>query len=400
MHILNPKHKFSRYQSSDISSNAREGKLIIVRHGQSTWNVTSEEAGTTARFTGWADISLTDQGVEQAAAAGRAIKSLIKSESFGIDAAYCSLLKRARDTLDLSLEELDLIDQHSFSTSSSQSVLYKIPVIASWRLNERHYGALVGLSKDGAERLYGKEQLTAWRNGWDVAPPPMDLKQLSKWEDLYHTTAKTVVSDPQDSKKGREFTIHEREPVRSDSTLQNDYHHQNKSIHGMKLDDLPEESSINMPATESLSDTCRRILPIWTQGIAPRLREGQTVLVVAHANTIRGMLYHIDPSVTKETMKAVKIPSASPLIYGFKSTGQQSHEQKLCPLTQQGEIYVPGGLTLLQNVHLDNRQIHEKGDEGLPSSPLLHGTWIETKEIESLAFCSSVGERNLEYEIA
>jgi bisphosphoglycerate-dependent phosphoglycerate mutase len=178
--------------------NNKVGILILLRHGQSQWNVTDAALGTTARFTGWTDIPLTFRGVQQAVAAGHSIntffqrtqpESHLQTKHVPLDAAFCSLLSRSRDTLTLCLQQLDLVvgyppsDTILAPTASStvlpsfksmvtppldkknmdSSIRYKIPIVSSWRLNERHYGALVGLSKEGAERLYGQTQLKKWR---------------------------------------------------------------------------------------------------------------------------------------------------------------------------------------------------------------------------------------------
>ncbi|EED91774.1 hypothetical protein THAPSDRAFT_263035, partial [Thalassiosira pseudonana CCMP1335] len=237
-------------------------RLVLVRHGQSEWNVTDPTRNLTARFTGWADIGLTQQGKDQAIAAGKAIElaRLTTIRVPAIDVAFCSLLRRATDTMNLILNE-------SKRNTNTTQYTYNIPIVQSWRLNERHYGALVGLSKSGAERLYGKVRLTRWRDSWDVPPPPMPVEMVKKWG--------------------------------------ND-------------DSSATSSSSFMPPSESLRDTFERFLPLWIQGIAPHLRSGRTVLVVGHANTIRSMLFAIDGEViNKENAKSIKVPSALPLVYEF-----------------------------------------------------------------------------------
>lgn len=426
--------------SSDVTD--KIGRLILVRHGQSIWNVTCPIAGTTARFTGWADIGLTNLGYEQAVASGKAIKSFLVDNSWGddskIDAVYCSLLSRAKDTMNLALKELDLLEdwkianlhQNTNAIVPITNCSYKVPVITSWRLNERHYGSLVGLSKDGAERLYGKEQLSKWRNGWDIAPPPMEMNQLRKWMNLNHTRAATVVknksnrknalpingesnADYVNSSNDREYTIIEKGPFYKYETFDdgdnttarvtiNDFASLlEKGINEPTVnepivvqDNYQELNSNNMPASESLSDTCRRILPIFEGGIAPRLRMGETVVVFAHANTIRSILYHIDPhEVTQLTMKKVKIPSAVPLLYLFKKGKKEANREesnKRVPV-----IPVPGGLELI-------RRIDNQSDEKISDAETvqLNGQWLRNKEVEKLSFCSPIGQKNLEHEIA
>ena len=202
----------------------RIGTLILLRHGQSQWNVTDPTLGTTARFTGWTDIPLTNRGIQQAIAAGKSLKQFFQqvtqrddphdtstsTKNIPLDAAFCSLLNRSTDTLTLCLQQLDMVvgfppsetvlAPTAATASTSQNLLptlkailpsmsmpntpptsnkktidvalrYKIPVISSWRLNERHYGALVGLSKEGAERLYGKSQLKQWRGTFTYSIP-------------------------------------------------------------------------------------------------------------------------------------------------------------------------------------------------------------------------------------
>ena len=458
------------------------GRLILVRHGQSLWNVTCKEKGTTARFTGWADIGLTELGYEQATASGKAIQSFLRrnrnhrsgsgndsnNNKIQIDAVYCSLLRRAKDTMNFALKELDLLvpfDKNSHigengvgsatltcideaknsnvngNTHAGETLTkpYKIPVITSWRLNERHYGALVGLSKDGAERLYGKEKLTKWRNGWTTPPPPMDIVQLEKWIDLDHTRAATVVTDSygdvsksfndngndksnSETKKKREFTIIEKGPF-----FQCDFDDGEKTGLRITRDDLAlptkqaeAETTIpslsqssssmnhrnnNMPASESLFDTCQRVLPIFEEGIAPRLRNGQTVVLFAHANTIRSLLYYIDPyAVTKHTLKQVKIPSAVPLLYSFQNYKKDENNfgdvlnEKYGGNEKRSSI--PGGLRLIKNDHhgCNNHEL----DLNKESKNIIHlnGEWLKNEEMDDLSFCSDVGQQNLEHEIA
>ncbi len=366
---------------------------------------------------------MTELGYEQAIASGKAIQSFLTRDGSGgndndkiqVDAVYCSLLRRAKDTMNFALKEMDLLvpfDQVNNNTSRGGRLMnaYKIPVITSWRLNERHYGALVGLSKDGAERLYGKERLTKWRNGWDTAPPKMEIGQLQKWIDLDHTRAATVVTDSYDPnsfygdnddgnsddiKNKREFTIIEKGPF-----FDNDIDDGENTGLRINVKDLANHQRNNMPASESLFDTCQRILPIFEDGIAPRLRNGQTVVIFAHANTIRSLLYYIDPYVvTKHTLKQVKIPSAIPLLYSFQNCNNVKSAE--ANGGHDDGFIIPGGLQLIKVNHndYDNHEI-ERSNKPQSGSVRLSGEWLQNKEVKKLSFCSEIGQQNLEHEIA
>ena len=335
-------------------------------------------------------------------AAGRALRAASEHGLFPpIDVAFTSLLVRARDTLTLALNEMDLVDTAKDDIVPDDRLnmalapsRYRIPVISSWRLNERHYGALVGMSKEGAERLYGKEQLTIWRDSWDIPPPPMCASKVARWSREAHCDSVTHIHDPgrpagsligstrsgldgpyyydqkedngQETKarKAREFILREK----------ND-----NAINGETVYDSDEPpASSRMPASESLRDTYERVLPLWMHGIAPRLRQGETVLVSAHANTLRSMIHLIDPDVcTRQNMKTIKVPSAVPLLYSFVP----------------GRNLVPGGLQLVPPPPLRELDILEPRHR-------LHGQWIENDEINDLSFCTEVGQRHLEHEIA
>lgn len=213
------------------------GKLILVRHGQSIWNVEN-------LFTGWYDVDLSEQGRREAAQAGR---ELLR-EQFAIDIAFTSLLKRAIRTLWLMLDAMDRM---------------WIPVERSWRLNERHYGALQGLNKAQTVAEHGDAQVKIWRRSYDVPPPPLAL------------------DDPR----------HPRFDVRY-----------------ANID--PAE----LPVTESLQDTLRRVLPFWHSRIAPELRLGRNVLVAAHGNSLRAMVKMLD-DVPEEDIVELNIPTGVPLLY-------------------------------------------------------------------------------------
>jgi 2,3-bisphosphoglycerate-dependent phosphoglycerate mutase len=213
------------------------GKLILVRHGQSTWNVEN-------LFTGWTDVELSAQGRAEAAQAGR---ELLK-ESLAADIAFTSVLKRAIRTLWIILDEMDRM---------------WIPVERSWRLNERHYGALQGLDKAQTVAQHGAAQVKIWRRSYDIAPPPLAAND-------------------------------ERHP---------------------RFD--PRYAGIEaqqIPATESLKDTLARVLPFWHARIAPELRSGRTVMVVAHGNSLRAMVKMLD-NLGESEITELNIPTGVPLLY-------------------------------------------------------------------------------------
>jgi 2,3-bisphosphoglycerate-dependent phosphoglycerate mutase len=212
-------------------------QLVLVRHGESVWNKEN-------RFTGWADVDLSDKGREEARRAGR----LLKDQGFHFDAAYTSLLKRAIRTLWIVLDEMDLM---------------WIPVHRSWRLNERHYGALQGLNKAETAVKFGEAQVKIWRRAYDTPPPPLDR------------------SDPR-------FPDHDQ-----------------------RYADLkPSE----LPATECLKDTVERFLPFWRETLAPAVKAGKRVLVAAHGNSIRAMVKYLD-GVSDADIVELNIPTGVPLVY-------------------------------------------------------------------------------------
>jgi 2,3-bisphosphoglycerate-dependent phosphoglycerate mutase len=213
------------------------GKLILVRHGQSTWNVDN-------LFTGWTDVDLSPQGREEAARAGR---DLLK-ESLGADIAFTSLLKRAIRTLWIILDEMDRM---------------WVPVERAWRLNERHYGALQGLDKAQTTARHGEAQVKIWRRSYDIPPPPLaaDDQRHPRFDPRY------AGIDPAE-----------------------------------------------LPATESLKDTLARVLPFWNARIAPELRSGRNVMVVAHGNSLRAMVKMLD-NVSESAITELNIPTGVPLVY-------------------------------------------------------------------------------------
>ena len=374
---------FRTYQLHRVIQSASFAYFLSPLHSSRRWNVTCHIQKTTARFTGWFDIDLTQRGIDQAVAAGRALRAASDHGLFPpIDVAFTSLLERARDTLTLALNEMDLVDTAKDSIVPDNRLnmalapsRYRIPVVSSWRMNERHYGALVGMSKDGAERLYGKEQLSIWRDSWDIPPPPMCASKVARWSREAHCDSVTHIRDPgrpagsligsarsgldgpyyydrkQETKarKAREFVLREK----------ND-----DAIDGETIYDSDEPpASSRMPASESLRDTYERVLPLWMEGIAPRLRAGETVLVSAHANTLRSMIHLIDPDVcTRQNMKTIKVPSATPLLYQFRNA-------------TVGRNLVPGSLQLVPPPPLRELDILEPRHR-------LRGQWIENLEHE------------------
>lgn len=211
-------------------------KLVIMRHGESQWNLEN-------RFTGWADVDLTEAGHEQAIRAGE----LLKSSGFEFDLVFTSVLKRAIRTAWITLDTLD--------------AMYT-PIGYSWRLNERHYGALQGLNKAETAAKYGDEQVLAWRRAYSIAPDPMP-------ED-----------DPRHPRFDRKY-----------KKLQAD----------------------QIPSTECLEDTVARVLPFWQDSIAPAIKAQRSVLVTAHGNSLRALL-KILANISEEEIVNLNIPTAQPLV--------------------------------------------------------------------------------------
>ena len=212
-------------------------KLVLIRHGESTWNLEN-------RFTGWTDVDLTPIGVEQAKNAGR----LLRSEGYDFDVAYTSVLKRATRTLWHVLDEMDRT---------------WLPVMHSWRLNERHYGALQGLNKAETARKYGDEQVLVWRRSYDTPPPPL------------------AADDERSERDDRRYARIK-----------------------------PEE----VPLTECLKDTVARVLPFWNDSMAPAVKAGKRVVVAAHGNSIRALVKYLD-DVSDADIVGLNIPNGIPLVY-------------------------------------------------------------------------------------
>jgi 2,3-bisphosphoglycerate-dependent phosphoglycerate mutase len=212
-------------------------RLVLLRHGESHWNREN-------RFTGWTDVDLSDQGRLEAKRAGQ----LMADEKFEFDTAHTSVLKRAIHTLWIALDELDLP---------------WIPVQRSWRLNERHYGALQGLNKAETAAKHGEAQVKIWRRSYDIAPPPLEL------------------SDPRHPSRDRRYA-------------------------GLAPSALPR--------TESLKDTVERFLPYWHEAIAPQIAAGQKVLIVAHGNSLRALVKYLD-HLSDDEIVELNIPTGVPLVY-------------------------------------------------------------------------------------
>ena len=213
------------------------GKLVMVRHGQSIWNLEN-------LFTGWTDVDLTPLGCEEARQSGRELKR----EGLVPDLVLTSVLTRAIRTQWLMLEQLDLL---------------WLPVERHWRLNERHYGALQGLNKAQTAERHGEAQVQIWRRSYDVAPPPLAA------DDARH---------PRFDRRYRDV------------------------------------DPIDLPATESLKDTLARVLPYWDERIAPELRRGRLVLLVAHGNSLRALVKMLD-GLSEQAIVELNIPTGVPLLY-------------------------------------------------------------------------------------
>ncbi len=215
----------------------KTGKLVLLRHGQSTWNLQN-------LFTGWVDVDLSDQGTLEAQEAGR----LLRDEGIAFDLAFTSVLKRAIRTLWITLDGMDLM---------------WLPVERSWRLNERHYGALQGLDKAQTVDKHGAEQVKVWRRSYDIPPPLLPL------------------DDPQHPRFERRYA-------------------------GVPAAELP--------SAESLKDTLARVLPYWNSRLAPELSAGRNLLVVAHGNSIRAMVKMLD-GISDQDIVGLNIPTGVPLLY-------------------------------------------------------------------------------------
>ena len=212
-------------------------KIVLLRHGESTWNKEN-------RFTGWTDVDLTPQGIQEAQSAGR----LLREHGFAFDIAYTSVLKRAIRTLWIVLDEMDQM---------------WIPIQHTWRLNERHYGALQGLNKAETAAQYGDEQVLIWRRSYNVRPPALTV------DDTRYAGA-----DPR----------------------------------------YKNLSDNDIPVTECLKDTVARFLPYWNTTIAPQVQSGKSVIIAAHGNSLRALVKYLD-NISDEDILNCNIPTGVPLVY-------------------------------------------------------------------------------------
>ena len=212
-------------------------KLVIIRHGQSIWNLEN-------KFTGWTDVDLSENGIKEAKEAGK----ILKSKNYKFDIAYTSLLKRAQDTLKYILEELDETN---------------IEIKESYKLNERHYGALQGLNKDETRKKYGDEQVKLWRRSMFIKPPALSLDD-------------------------------ERYPGKD-----------------IKYKDLNKE---DLPTTENLQDTINRVIDYWNTDIKKDLLNNKNVIIVAHGNSLRGLIKYLD-NVSDEEIMNIELPTGRPICY-------------------------------------------------------------------------------------
>ena len=212
-------------------------KIVLIRHGESTWNLEN-------RFTGWTDVDLTDTGIEQAKSAGR----LLKAEGYDFDLCFTSVLKRATRTLWHCLDELDRT---------------WLPVVHSWRLNERHYGALQGLNKAETAKKFGDDQVLVWRRSYDTPPPPLEA------------------NDPRSERGDRRYA---------------------------------DMGGAQVPLTECLKDTVARVIPFWNDTMVPAIQSGQRVVVAAHGNSIRALIKYLD-GISDSDIVGLNIPNGIPLVY-------------------------------------------------------------------------------------
>ena len=212
-------------------------KVVLLRHGESDWNREN-------RFTGWTDVDLSELGQKEARAAGQ----LLKKEGYSFDQAFTSVLKRAIRTLNLALDEMGLL---------------WIPVQRSWRLNERHYGALQGLNKAETAAKFGDDQVKVWRRSYDIPPPPLEV-----------TDERFPAFDP-------------------------------------RYADVPRAA---LPATECLKDTVARFVPYWQDAIAPAVKASKKVVIAAHGNSLRALVKYLD-NISDKDIVELNIPTGVPLVY-------------------------------------------------------------------------------------
>ena len=211
--------------------------LVLIRHGESQWNLEN-------RFTGWTDVDLTPKGLAEARSAG----ALLKAEGYAFDVCYTSMLRRAIRTLWTMLDEMDAL---------------WLPVVHSWRLNERHYGALQGLNKSETAARFGDEQVLIWRRAYGIAPDPLPQ------------------GDPREAQGDPRYARLRAEEI---------------------------------PRTECLRDTVERVVPIWNESIAPAIRLGRRVVIAAHGNSLRALIKHLD-GISDDDIVHMNIPTGRPLVY-------------------------------------------------------------------------------------
>ena len=211
--------------------------LVLIRHGESQWNLEN-------RFTGWTDVDLTPKGLAEARSAG----ALLKAEGYAFDVCYTSMLRRAIRTLWTMLDEMDAM---------------WLPVVHSWRLNERHYGALQGLNKGETAARFGDEQVLIWRRAYAIAPDPLPQ------------------GDPREAQGDPRYARLRAEEI---------------------------------PRTECLRDTVERVVPIWNESIAPAIRLGRRVVIAAHGNSLRALIKHLD-GISDDDIVHMNIPTGRPLVY-------------------------------------------------------------------------------------
>jgi 2,3-bisphosphoglycerate-dependent phosphoglycerate mutase len=244
------------YKSSSSTMLEMKHTLVLVRHGESTWNNEN-------RFTGWVDCPLSEKGEQEAKAGG----ALLKQDGFKFDKAYTSTLKRAIKTLWIVLEELDLM---------------YIPIVNSWRLNERHYGALQGLNKQDTVDKYGKDQVLIWRRSYDIPPPEIDESS--------------------------------------------EYFPGNDPMYA----NVPKEI---LPKAESLKLTEERFMSDWETVYVPEIKSGKKLLIAAHGNTLRALVKHLD-NISAEAITELNIPTGVPLVYELDDNMQPiPHPDAIAPLS-------------------------------------------------------------------
>jgi len=226
-------------------------QVVLLRHGESVWNKEN-------RFTGWTDVDLSEKGLVEAKAAGKTLRDA----GFAFDIAYSSVLKRALRTLWIALDEMDLL---------------WIPIEKSWKLNERHYGALQGLNKAETASKFGEDQVKVWRRSYDVPPPELEI------------------SDERYPGKDRRY-----------------------------INLTPTE----LPKTECLKDTVARFLPYWHGTIAPTVKAGKRVIIAAHGNSLRALVKYLD-NITDEAIVELNIPTGLPLVYTLDENMKATHREYL-----------------------------------------------------------------------